>query len=401
MNKRNQLKKLLTKTEKTVRDRLSGLLTGKMFEKKDDDIYQASQWQMIWMNFRKHKLAIVSMWMIFVIYFIGIFCEILSPYDPHKYDSEKLRMPPQLIRFISKEGIHLRPFVYGFKKERDPYTLKELYTVEKEQIFPIHFFIRGDEYKFWGLFKTDIHFFNVNIKNEEYMHLLGTDDMGRDQLSRIIYGTRISTSIGFFGVFLSFLFGVIIGGFSGYFGGITDTLIQRVIEIIRSIPQLPLWMGLSAAIPANWPPLWVYFSITIILSFLGWTALARNVRSKFLSLREEDFVMAAKLSGASEFRIIMKHMVPSFFSHIIAQLTLSIPQMILAETSLSFLGIGLRAPVISWGVLLMEAQNIRSVAISPWMLFPGLAVVVTVLVFNFLGDGLRDAADPYGYRGKR
>jgi peptide/nickel transport system permease protein len=393
--------KLSTKILKNVRGKLSGLLTVKMFGRKETDIYQASQWQMIWMNFRKHKLALISMWMIFIIYFIGIFCEVLSPYDPKNFNSERLRMPPQLLRFIAKDGIHLRPFVYGYKKARDPYTLKELYTVDKDQIFPIRFFVKGDNYKFWGLFKTDIHFFNVNTENKEYIHLLGTDDMGRDILSRIIYGTRISTSIGFFGVLLSFIFGVIIGGCSGYFGGLIDSVIQRVIEVIRCIPQIPLWMGLSAAIPANLPPLWVYFSLTIILSFISWTDLARGVRSKFLSLREEDFVMAAKLSGASEMRIIMKHMVPSFFSHIIAMLTLAIPAMIIAETSLSFLGIGLRPPVISWGVLLKEAQNIRSVAISPWMLFPGVAVVVTVLVFNFLGDGLRDAADPYGYRGKR
>jgi peptide/nickel transport system permease protein len=247
----------------------------------------------------------------------------------------------------------------------------------------------------WGVFETDIHLFGLAKEADVTMFLLGSDDLGRDMLSRIIYGARVSLSIGLMGVFLSFVLGVVLGGISGYYGGIIDLIIQRVIEFLRSIPAIPLWMGLAAAVPPDWPPLRTYFMITILLSFIGWTGMAREVRGRFLSLREEDFVLAARLQGASENRIILLHMVPSFYSHIIAVLTLAVPGMILAETSLSFLGLGLRAPVISWGVMLKSAQNVSSVALAPWLLLPVVAVIITILAFNFMGDGMRDAADPY------
>ena len=358
----------------------------------EEKIYVASQWKLMWWKFKRHKLAIISGIILILIYLLGIFCEFISPYDPNAYDPRYMYCPPQRIRFFDENGFHLRPFVYGYKLEIDPVTLRKKYTIDKTQKFPIYFFVRGDEYKFWGIWKTNIHLFGVK---EGYIFLLGTDKMGRDLFSRVIYGTRISTTIGLVGVFLSLFLGVVIGGISGYYGGSFDNIIQRLIELIRSIPTIPLWMALSAALPPDWSPVKVYFGISIILSFIGWTGIARVVRSKFLSLREEDFVTAAKIAGASEARIIFKHMLPSFLSHIIASLTLSIPGMILGETALSFLGLGIKPPAISWGVLLQEAQNVRSVALSPWLLLPGLFVVITVLAFNFLGDGLRDAADPY------
>jgi len=357
----------------------------------EEKIYLASQWQLIWWRFRRHKLAIMSGIILIIIYLLAIFCEFISPYDPNKYDIRYTYAPPQIIH-IFRDGRLVRPFVYGYKIELDQQTLRRVYRADPSQIYPVDFLVRGDPYKFWGRWESNVHLIGVK---DGTIFLLGTDRMGRDMFSRILYGARISTSIGLIGVFLSFVLGLIIGGFSGYYGGIFDNFVQRAIEFIRSIPTIPLWMALSAALPPHWPPIRVYFGITIILSLIGWTGLARVVRSRFLSLREEDFVMAARLVGASEWRIIMRHMVPSFMSYIIANITLSIPGMILGETSLSFLGLGLRPPTISWGVLLQEAQNVRTVALSPWLLLPGVFVIITVLAFNFLGDGLRDAADPY------
>jgi peptide/nickel transport system permease protein len=304
--------------------------------------------------------------------------------------------PPQSIHFVDSEGnFSLRPFIYDYHQERDPETLRRIYSEDTSEKHYLHFFVRGDTYKMWGLFETDLHLFGPGEESDVTMFLLGSDDLGRDMFSRIIYGARVSLSIGLMGVFLSFVLGVLLGGISGYYGGAVDIVIQRVIEFLRSIPSIPLWMGLAAAVPPDWPPLRTYFMITILLSFIGWTGMAREVRGRFLSLREEDFVMAARLIGASEIRIILLHMVPSFYSHIIAVLTLSVPGMILAETSLSFLGLGLRPPVISWGVMLKSAQNISSVALAPWLLLPVVVVIITILAFNFMGDGLRDAADPY------
>jgi peptide/nickel transport system permease protein len=361
-------------------------------EDNAEEYYYASQWKLIIPRFKKHKVALVAFWILVLIYLVAIFAGFIAPVDPNEFNSEYVYAPPQRIRFFGEDGFHLRPFVYGYTISMDSRTLDNVYEVDKSQVQPIYFFERGAPYKFWGIWRTDLHLFGIR---DGVFFPWGADRLGRDVFSRIVHGTRISVSIGLFGVALSLFLGVFLGGISGYFGGVVDTVIQRIIELIRSIPTIPLWMALSAALPSFWPPLRIYFGITIILSLVGWTALARVVRGKFISLREEQFVMAAELYGTSKLRIIMRHMVPSFTSHIIAVVTLYIPNMILAETSLSFLGLGLQPPVVSWGVLLQDAQNIRAVAGAPWLMLPGLLVVITVLAFNFVGDGLRDAADPY------
>ncbi len=362
----------------------------------EERIYVASQSQLMWWKFRKHKMAMVSTVLLILIYGVGIFCEYIAPYDPNKYDVRYSYAPPQLPRFVDADGNwSLRPFVYGLKQERDLVTMRLMFTLDPTQRYYLRFNTHGVPYRMWGLWATDRHLVGLDDP-EQIFFMIGADRMGRDMLSRIVYGTRISMSIGLVGVAVSLVLGIMIGGISGYYGGAIDNAIQRVIEFIRSIPTIPLWMALSAAVPKEWPPLRVYFVIVILLSFIGWTSLARVVRGRFLSLRNEDFVMAARLQGASEMRVILRHMVPAFWSHIIASLTLSIPGMILSETSLSFLGLGLRPPVISWGVLLQESQNLRAVATASWLLLPGLAVVLAVLAFNFVGDGMRDAADPYG-----
>jgi len=360
-----------------------------------ENLFVASQWQLMWWRFRKHKMAVISSVVLIFIYLVAIFCEFIAPYDPNKYDVRYTYAPPQRLHFTDEQGqFHLRPFIYGIKHSRDPETMKMVFEPDYEVKYPVYFFTKGEPYKMWGLFETDRHLFGLR-NGGAFLFILGADRMGRDMFSRIVYGTRVSMSIGLVGVFLSLILGILLGGTSGYYSGVLDTVIQRVIEFLRSIPTIPLWLALSAALPKEWSPLRIYFAITVLLSLIGWTGLARVVRGRFLALREEDFVMAAKLAGASEFRIIVRHMVPSFLSHIIASLTLSIPGMILSETSLSFLGLGLRPPVISWGVLLQESQNLRAVATAPWLLLPGAAVVLAVLAFNFVGDGLRDAADPY------
>ncbi len=361
-----------------------------------EQIFVAPQWKLMWWKFRKHRLAMVSGVVLIVLYLTAIFCEFVAPYDPESFSTRYTLAPPSRIHFFDTEGAFRGPFIYGMKRERDPVTLRPIFVENTAEIHPIRFFSPGQPYKLWGMFESNIRLFGIDAPIEEHgLFLLGADRLGRDLFSRIVYGARISLSIGLVGVFLSLIFGIVLGGISGYYGGIVDTIIQRVIEFIRSIPAIPLWMGLSAALPADWPVVWVYFGITVILSLIGWTGLARVVRGRFLALREEDFVLAARLVGSSEMRIILRHMVPSFLSYIIATLTLAVPGMILAETGLSFIGLGLRAPAISWGVLLQEAQNLRSVALAPWVLLPGAAVVLSILSFNFLGDGLRDAADPY------
>jgi peptide/nickel transport system permease protein len=363
-------------------------------EETEARLYVASQWLLMWWKFKAHKLALYSGIFIILLYLIAIFVEPLAPSEPYEYDSKFTYAPPQGIHLFH-EGKLVRPYAYALKQEIEPEALRRIFTPDLETRIPLGFFVRGTPYKLWGLFEGDIRLFGPQDK-EQTVHLLGADRLGRDLLSRIIYGTRISLSIGLVGVTISFFLGTLLGGISGYYGGTVDTVIQRVIEFLRSVPTIPLWMGLAAAVPSDWPPVRIYFSITVILSVIGWTGLARSVRGRFLALREEDFVICARLDGASELRVILRHMVPSFASHMIASITLAIPGMILSETSLSFLGLGLQPPVISWGVLLQEAQNIRSVSSAPWLLVPALAVIVTVLALNFFGDGLRDAADPYG-----
>jgi peptide/nickel transport system permease protein len=358
--------------------------------------YVAPQWKLMYWRFRKHKLAVASVFVLAAFYFMVLFAEFVAPYPPELFSTRYTLAPPTRIHFMDAQGQLRLPFVYGVTRDRDPVTLRPIFVEDPDVIQPIRLFISGTPYKLWGLIPTDLHLFGIDAPPEEQMiFLFGADRLGRDMFSRIVYGARISLTLGLVGVLLSLVFGIVLGGVSGYYGGAVDNIVQRMIEFIRSIPAIPLWMGLSAALPPNWPVVWIYFGITVILSLIGWTGLARVVRGRFLALREEDFVLAARLVGSSEMRIILRHMVPSFLSYIIASLTLAIPGMILAETGLSFIGLGLRAPAISWGVLLQEAQNLRSVALAPWVLAPGLAVVTSILAFNFLGDGLRDAADPY------
>lgn len=360
-------------------------------------IIVASPRQLMWWKFRKHRLAMVSLAVLVVLYLIAIFAGFLSPYDPNTYNSQYKFVPLIQITFLDGEGNFTgRPGVNKLVGERDPETLRISYKTDYSTWYPIHFFVKGEPYTLFGFIETDIHLFGLGEEAKGMpIFLLGSDRLGRDMFSRVLYGAQVSLSIGLVSVFLSVALGIVLGGISGYYGGIVDNFIQRVIEFIRSLPSLPLWMALSAALPPEMPQESRYFGITIILSVIAWTSLGRQVRGRFLALRTEDFVLAARLSGASDWRIIIRHMVPSFTSHIIASLTLSIPGIILAETALSFLGLGLRQPAISWGILLQEAQNIRTVALSPWLLLPGLAVIITVLAFNFLGDGLRDAADPF------
>ena len=355
--------------------------------------YTASQFQLMWWKFRKHRLALIGTALLAVFVFIALFAEFLSPYGPAVRTPEYLFGGPQALHFIDADGkFHLRPFTYALTAAMDPQTFLLEVKEDTSEPWPVYFFVKGDPYKMWGLIESDIHLFGVE---EGHLHLLGTDQLGRDILSRLFHATRTSLTIGVVGLFISFFLGLIIGGISGFFGGRIDDAIQRFIEFIRSIPTLPLWMALAAALPREWSPQRVYFTITILLGLLGWTHLARRVRGKLLSLREEDFVVAARIAGSSDTRIIARHLLPSFLSYIIVDLSISFPYMILAETSLSFIGLGLRAPVISWGTLLQDAQNIQAIALYPWLFTPVAFVIISVMAFSFVGDGMRDAADPY------
>jgi len=359
---------------------------------EQERFYTASQWQLMWWRFRRHRLAVISAWVLALMYGSILISEWIAPYNLHTRHPDYIHFPPQAIHLFH-EGSFIGPFVYGFSFQLNLENLKREYTRDTDVIHRLRFFCSGDEYRFWGFIPADFHF--VCPAEDGTLFLLGTDRLGRDMLSRIIYGARVSLTVGLIGITVSFVLGIILGGLSGYYGGWVDSLVQRIIEVIRSFPELPLWMALSAALPVTWDPLWIYFGITIILGLIDWTGLARAVRSKILALREEDFATAAMLMGARPQRIILRHLVPSFMSHLIASATLSIPAMILGETALSFLGLGLRPPITSWGVLLTEAQNINVVALYPWLMLPVVPVILVVLAFNFFGDGLRDAADPY------
>jgi peptide/nickel transport system permease protein len=365
--------------------------------KAGENVYIAPPWKLMWWRFRKHKLAVLSAGLLFIFYFVAFFCEFVSPYDPDQALIQFKQVRPTYIHFFDVEGRLQAPFIYQHKRTMNPQTFEITYSeVPEAGAYPIEFFVRGSKYKFLGFWESDLHLFGIpSAKDQQGIFLFGTDRLGRDMFSRISYGARLSLSMGMVSVFMSLILGVVLGGISGYYGGSVDIGIQRVIEFIRTIPTIPLYMTLAAALPVDWPVERVYFGITMIIAVVGWTFLARVVRGRFLAMREEDFVLAARLNGSSEIRIILRHMVPSFLSYIIAALTLNIPNMILAETGLSFIGLGLRAPAISWGVLLQEATNISSLMLAPWVLTPGFAVVISVLAFNFVGDGLRDAADPY------
>ena len=354
----------------------------------------AGQWQLMWWKFTRHKVAVASGIIILLLYFVGAFAEVLAPTDPNKNSAAYKYLPPQSIHLFAEDSWSFFPHVNRFSFKTDPVSFQRSYVEDPGKPVPIGLFVEGTPYKMWGFIPWNRHLIGPTKKTDPFF-LLGSDRLGRDNLSRIIHGTRISMSVGLVGVTISLLLGLILGGISGYYGGRIDSAIQRLVEFLRSMPTIPLWMGLAAAIPLAWPPLYVYLIITALISLLGWTSLAREVRGKVMALRGEDFVTAARLDGVKEMRIITGQILPAFASHIIAVTTLAIPEMILAETALSFLGIGLQPPVVSWGVLLREAQNVTTVANAPWLLWPGAFVVVTVLAFNFLGDGLRDAADPY------
>ncbi|MCY4116906.1 MAG: ABC transporter permease [Caldilineaceae bacterium] len=360
-----------------------------------DRIFVASQWQLMWWRFRKHRLAMIGAVAIVFFYLLVIGADFVSYSDPEVTEANFSQMPPQPIRLF--DGGAFRPHVLAVKGARDPNTFKRVFQTDPNHKIPLRLFARGYKYEFLGFIPTNRHLIGVaEGRAEDTIFILGTDTLGRDLWSRLMAGTRVSLTIGLVSVALSLFLGVLFGGLSGLYGGAVDTTIQRLIEILRSIPTIPLWMGLAAGLPRNWTVLQVYFAITIIISLIGWTELARVVRGRFLALREEDFVMAAELAGCSQWRIIFRHLVPSFMSHIIAATTLALPVMIISETSLSFLGLGIRPPAISWGVLLQDAQSLQSVALSPWLLIPAIPVIAVILAFNFVGDGLRDAADPYG-----
>lgn len=360
----------------------------------EERYYVATQWQLMWRKLRRHKLAMVGLVILVTVYGMALFSGFLGTSDVQKRHTGFIYCPAQRIHFFEADWrVHLRPFVYAWKKSRDPVTRELIYEEDTERLFPIRLFVRRHPYRFVGLIPARVHLLGVDEPG--HLFLFGTDKLGRDLYSRTLAAARVSLSIGLVGIAVSFVLGCALGGVSGYYGGRIDTFIQRLIEFLLSVPTLPLWMALAAAVPKEWPPLKVYLTITILLSIVGWCGLARVVRGKLISLREEDYVLAARIAGATDGRIIRRHLLPAFLSYLIVSLTLAVPRMILGETALSFLGLGLRPPVVSWGVLLSTAQDVKVVTMYPWILIPGVFVVLTVLALNFLGDGLRDAADPY------
>ena len=371
-------------------------LASQLVSKAEERVSVASNWQLVWWRFRKNKLAIFSALVLIFFYVIVLVPDFFSTQDPEATEAALAFIPMQGISFWDNSGLNLSvPAVVG---KRNPVTLRMEWKIDETKKVPIRLLTQGYKYKVLGLFETDLHLIGpTDPKSADWLYLFGTDRMGRDQWSRMMFGTRTSMTVGLVAVALSVIFGVLLGGISGYFGGWPDMIIQRLIEILQSLPTIPIWLAMTAALPQHWRPDQVFFAITIILAFIGWTTLAREVRGRFLALREEDFVLAADLAGCSRLRIITRHMVPAFMSHIIATSTLAIPVMIINETSLSYLGLGIRPPAISWGVLLQEAQTIQTVAQAPWLLLPCVVVILSVLAFNLVGDGLRDAADPYGH----
>lgn len=357
-----------------------------------EELYRASQWKLIFWKLRRHKLALAGGIVLVLLYLLALLAPFIAPYEP-SLRSEYLYLAPQHIHLFDPDRLGLHPFVYGLEKKRDPETLALRFTEVPDVRYSLRFFVHGSRYKLWGLFPADVHLFGLD--GGQQVFLFGTDNLGQDVFSRAVRAASVSLSIGLLGVILSFVLGTILGGVSGYYGGLADTVIQQGITFLSSLPTIPLWMGLSAALPGDWPPTKVYFGLTVILSLVGWTGLARVVRGRMLQLREETFVVAARLAGSRSSTIIFGHLLPSCMSYLIVNITLAVPSMILGETALSFLGLGLREPAVSWGVLLQQAQNVRSVALYPWLMIPVLFVVVTTLAFNFLGDGLRDAVDPY------
>lgn len=363
-------------------------------ESTKESYYTATQFQLMWWKFRRHRMAIVGSVVLAIFLFIMIFCEFLAPYQPQSRNSDYIFGKPQRIHIFDQNGKFQGLFVYGVETTFNRDTMQLVLTEDRDVIRKIRIFGSGEPYKMWGIIRTNVHLFVVE---DGFVHLFGTDNLGRDVFSRTLYGTRTSLSIGLLGVIISFVVGLFMGGISGYFGGFLDNAIQRLIEFIRSIPTLPLWMSFAAALPKEWSPLRVYFTVTIILGFITWTTLARRVRGKLISMREEDFVFAARIAGSSDLRIILRHMLPAFLSYIIVDLTVSFPAMILGETTLSFIGLGLREPVVSWGVLLQASQNVKAIEQHPWLFIPAVFVVISVLAFSLVGDGMRDAADPYSH----
>jgi peptide/nickel transport system permease protein len=377
-------------------EQVAQVITPQFGSQAEERVSVASNWQLVWWRFRKNKLAVIAGVVLILFYIVVLIPDFFATQDPEFTEARLAFIPMQSLSLFDETGLHFTaPAVVG---KRNPVTLRMEWQIDPTKRVPLGFFVRGFPYKIFGVIDTNIHLIGpADPKSEDKLYLLGTDRLGRDEWSRLMYGTRTSMTVGLVAVALSIILGVLLGGASGYFGGWLDMLIQRLIEILQSLPTIPIWLAMTAALPTDWKPDQVFFAITIILSFIGWTTLGREVRGRFLSLREEDFVLAADLAGCSRFRIITRHMVPAFMSHIIATSTLAIPAMIISETSLSYLGLGIRPPAISWGVLLQEAQNIQTIAQAPWLLTPGLFVILAVLAFNLVGDGLRDAADPYSH----